>query len=237
MLRRTGEITRWDLRTQATWLKQQQEYRAAGNAYQEAALTAGGTYVDWCHAATMYTVVSEDDLVLSTARACIEGGLGEQDSTGTLADAHRQIADVLNQRNVFTEALTHAKEATALNATDPFAFDTLAASLLGLRRLHEGESAAKQALRLSDGKYSWMHFRLGSIYFEMENWDAARRSYEKASELEPQDPAAAYNVALCYTRLGYYRDAARWYEEYLRRKPNASDRAHILERIRILRSR
>jgi hypothetical protein len=35
-----------------------------------------------------------------------------------------------------------------------------------------------------------------------------------------KDDAAPYNVALCLVRLGFYRDAAQWFEEVLRRNPN-----------------
>ena len=80
-----------------------------------------------------------------------------------------------------------------------------------------------------------MHFTLASAYFESGNWRAAAQSYEKAAEMDPKDDAAPYNIALCYARLGYYRDAASWYEEVLRRNPNHKDRRDILNRIRLLR--
>jgi tetratricopeptide (TPR) repeat protein len=124
-----------------------------------------------------------------------------------------------------------------MNPNDAFAFDTLAEALIGLRRFYEAVGAAQQAIRLSDGKYGSMHFRLGFAYFDLENWDLASQSYQKAAELDPADPSAAYNVALCMQRLHYFVDAAKWYEEYLRRKPDAQDRTEILERIRALRYR
>jgi tetratricopeptide (TPR) repeat protein len=80
-----------------------------------------------------------------------------------------------------------------------------------------------------------MHFRLASSYFKVENWESARQSFQKASELAPTDDASAYNVAVCFERLKYYRDAASWYEEALRRNPSRRDRQEILDRIRSLR--
>jgi tetratricopeptide (TPR) repeat protein len=80
-----------------------------------------------------------------------------------------------------------------------------------------------------------MHFRLGYAYFEVENWEFSRQSYEKAAELNPLDAAAAFNVALSFARLGYYRDAAKWLEEVLRREPNHRDRQEIVSRIQLLR--
>ena len=106
-----------------------------------------------------------------------------------------------------------------MDPQNAFYQDTLADSLYGLRRFQEAINASKQAIRLSDGKYAWMHFTLGNSYFDIENWELARQSYEKASQLDPKDDAATYNVAVCLARLGLFKDAADWYEETLRRNP------------------
>jgi tetratricopeptide (TPR) repeat protein len=161
-------------------------------------------------------------------------GTGKDKSEKYLAVAHRQIADVLNKRGVYEEALSHAKEATDLDSSNPWGYAILADALYGLRRFQETINAAKQAIRLSDGKYASMHFRLGNAYFDTENWEFARQSFEKAAELEPKDPAAPYNVALCFQHLGLYIDAAHWFEEVLRRDPSRSDRDELLNKIRIL---
>jgi tetratricopeptide (TPR) repeat protein len=131
--------------------------------------------------------------------------------------------------------LSHAKEASAINSEYASAYNQQAVALLGLRRNQEAINAAKQAIRLSDGKYGIMHFHLGSAYFETENWPFARQSFEKAAELMPDSDAAAYNVALCLQRLSIYLDAAHWYEEALRRNPNRTDKQDILKLISKLR--
>jgi tetratricopeptide (TPR) repeat protein len=59
---------------------------------------------------------------------------------------------------------------------------------------------------------------------------------EKASELDSTMAPAAYNVGLCYVKLGYYREAPRWYEEYLRRNPTAQDRAEVETTIKKLKN-
>jgi len=111
----------------------------------------------------------------------------------------------------------------------------MAVALIGLHRFSEAVNAASQAIRLSDGKYGWMHFNLGSAYFSQENWSFALQSFEKAAELSPDEPASAYNTALCHQRLRQFSEAVHWYQEYLRRKPNADDRAEVLETIRLLK--
>jgi serine protease Do len=231
----TGKASSWDWSSQGDRLSEQDKFAQAGNAYTTAAMN-GQIYADWCSAAMNFDMAGQDDLVLSAARSCIEKGSGIENSEQKLSVAHRQIATILNKRGVYLEALNHAKEATALDATNAFAFDEMSVAEVGMRRFEEAVNAAQQAIRLSDGKYAFMHFNLGQAYFDLEEWDLARQSYEKAAELDPTEPASVYNLALCYGRLKYYLDSAKWYEEYLRRKPDAPDKSEILERIRILRN-
>jgi hypothetical protein len=75
--------------------------------------------------------------------------------------------------------------------------------------------------------------RLGHEYLEAENWSCAKEAFEKYSELNTEDSMAPYNVALCLTRLGHYREAAGWYEEALRRDPNLAGRQDIVAGMRL----
>ena len=78
--------------------------------------------------------------------------------------AHRLIASILNDRGVYDEAVSHAKEAIQLDSSDARAHHQLAKALNSLRRFTEAVAEAKTSLRLSDGKYAEMHFELGSAY-------------------------------------------------------------------------
>jgi tetratricopeptide (TPR) repeat protein len=180
-------------------------------------------------------VFGKEDDVLFTARKCIALGAGKQGSEARLSEAHRAVAQVLNNRGVYEEALSHAKEATVLNTENAFGYNQQTLALLGLHRYQEAINAGKQAIRLSDGKFGIMHFNLGSAYFQTENWQFAKQSFEKAAELLPTSDSSAYNVALCLHRLGVYLDAAHWYEEALRRNPNRTDKQDILNLISLLR--
>jgi tetratricopeptide (TPR) repeat protein len=233
LLRKDGNASAFDWQSQGSRLNRADDYQDAGDAYATVA-KLGASYTNWCYAATMYSIVPQPDSILSCARSCMAEGTGKDKSEKYLAVAHRQIADVLNKRGVYEEALSHAKEATDLDSSNPWGYAILADALYGLRRFQETINAAKQAIRLSDGKYASMHFRLGNAYFDTENWEFARQSFEKAAELEPKDPAAPYNVALCFQHLGLYIDAAHWFEEVLRRDPSRSDRDELLNKIRIL---
>jgi tetratricopeptide (TPR) repeat protein len=232
-LDREGNATAWSWLSHADVLSRNSMYQLAGNSYRRAA-ELNGPYSNWCSAATQYSVASQEDDVLFCARKCITGGTGEKGSEDFLGEAHREIATVLNSRSVYTEALNNAKESTVLSPNNAFGYDEMAEALIGLRRFDEAVNAAQQAIRLSDGKFGWMHFHLGSAYFSLENWNFAIQSFEKAAELNPQEPASAYNAALCHSKLRHWGDAVRWYREYLKRSPAADDRSQVLETIRIL---
>ncbi len=200
----TGEVNAWDWQQQGRRLFDTNQYLEAGQTYQQAAIL-GGHWTNWCDAAKSYSLASgQEESILLCARKCIGEGAGKKDSEGHLSFAHMQIADVLNQRGVYEEALSHAKESNVLAPEGAWSYDSQAVALIGLRRFQEAINSAKQAIRLSDGKYGQMHFRLGYAYFETENWQFAKQSYEKAAELMPTEEASAYNVALCNQRMGLY---------------------------------
>ncbi len=225
----------FDWRQRGEWLSDRERYSDAAVAYHKAASSELGYYTDWCECGRNAFLAANFDVALPAERKCIELGATRKDSESRLGFAHRLIAAMLNERGVYSEALSHAKEAANLIPSDAFAYSNMADALLSLHRYQEAINSANQAIRLSDGKYASMHFTLASAYFQTENWDFARQSFEKAAELQPKDDISAYNVAVCYVRLGYYLDAARWYEEVLRRNPSHKDRTEILQRIRSLR--
>jgi tetratricopeptide (TPR) repeat protein len=92
----------------------------------------------------------------------------------------------------------------------------MAEVLHGLQRFEGTITGAQQAIQLSDGKFARIHFRLGSAYFTLQNWDFAQQNFDKAPELDSKMPAAVY----C-------GDAPKWYKEFLRRNPSASDRSNV----------
>jgi hypothetical protein len=200
-LSQTGQTSRWDWAQQAGRLDAAKRFSEAGEAWQRAA-QFNFVWTDWCEAGGSFGLADgKEDLTLYNARNCIALGVGKEKSESRLSVAHGSISSVLNDRGVYEEALSHAKEATALDPEYAFAYDQEAVALLGLHRNQEAINASKQAIRLSDGKYGMMHFHLGSAYFETENWQFAKQSYEKAAELMPYSDGSAYNVALSLQHL------------------------------------
>jgi tetratricopeptide (TPR) repeat protein len=131
-----GGATPFDWSSQAGRLEGISKFKDAGDAYRVGA-NSGGPYAYWCKAATDYVLAPDFDLGLSSARTCIELGIGKDGSEINLAKAHREIADILNERGVYSEALSHSKEATVLTPKDAFAFDSMAVALTGLHRPQE----------------------------------------------------------------------------------------------------
>src|SRR5258708_28613353 len=142
----------------------------------------------------MYYVGNDYDAALSSGRACIAASEGKKDTDTDLALSHQLIADILNIRGVYPEALSHAKEAIALQSSNGWAYDAMAQALLGLNRPLEAITASQHAIKLTDGKYGLIHFRLGSAYFDTADWHNAEQSFQKAADLNQKDDAAAYNV-------------------------------------------
>lgn len=237
MLVDNGDASGFDWRTHASHLEENKKYHEAGLCYQQAATILGKWgWQNWLSAARMFYFNENDyDAALNCARKTISIGSGKKGAEREMGLAYRIIADILNSRGVYQEALNHAKESIAIYSEDPWSHYEEGRALIGLRRFMAATSAILQAIRLSDGKFSLMHFSLGSAYFELENWQLAKQSFEKGSELDPNDTAGPYNIALCLIHLSYYLDAAKWFEEVLRRNPNHPQRQEILQKIQTLR--
>jgi tetratricopeptide (TPR) repeat protein len=234
-LAETGHASWWDWTQQAKRLDAAKRFAEAGESWQKAA-ELNYVWRNWCDAAFSFELAPDkSDLVLNHARKCISLGTGKKNSETILSYAHGSIAEVLNDRGVYEEALSQAKEASTLNSEFAWAYEEQGVALLGLRRYQEAINVEKAAIRLSDGKFGIMHFHLGSAYFATENWPFAKQSFEKAAELMPTSDPAAYNVALCLQRQSLFLDATHWYEEVLRRNPNRADKQDIVNLISTLR--
>ncbi len=235
LLLKAGKDSWFDWRMQASRKASIGDNLAAGHAYWKAA-EFEMDWKDYCTAsAYLYGLEGTSDNVLMLARKCIDLGAGKEDSDEAIADAHDSIAGILCARGVYSEAEKSARMATTLDPSNAHAFHRLSLAFSGMGKRQEAINAARQAIRLSDGKYADMHFQLGSAYFDVEDWVSSKQSYEMAAQLDPEGEAAPYNVALCLSKLRYYRDAANWFEESLRRNPNQTNRNDIIRKIQELR--
>jgi tetratricopeptide (TPR) repeat protein len=178
------------------------------------------------------------DGILRDGRICLRKEMEKRsdmndprDLDDMLAAVNSQIAQVLIARGVYDEGLNYAREAAKLKPDSARAFDNIADATYFLERYQETIAAEQTAIRLSDGKFGYMHFRLGSAYVAQEKWNSAETEFRKAAELDPTDSSSTYNVAICLQREGFPRDAVTWYRETLRRSPNIEDRDQIQQKI------
>ena len=64
-----------------------------------------------------------------------------------------------------------------------------------------------------------MHFNLGNVYDESEEWEKARHHYQEAIRLDPRYPDPHYNLALLYEKLGSHGKARQQWVAYVKLDP------------------
>jgi tetratricopeptide (TPR) repeat protein len=219
----------------AEMLEQEPSLGDAAAAYVQAATGATYLYRHYCSAARIYASVNRTDEALGAARQCLDRATKAQDGDSNAQFAHRILSVLLRGRGVIDQAIGHARDAIGIDATDGYAHAALGQALYEAQRYTEAETILRTAIRLTDGGEDFIHFALGLVLFKQEKWSEAQRSFERAAELDPRDDGAAYNVAISLARQSFFRDAAKWYEEALRRNPARSDATELRDRIRELR--
>jgi tetratricopeptide (TPR) repeat protein len=208
----------------------------AADAYERAANGQDYFSYDYCYAASAryFQPMTDQDATLKDGRKCVDAAAkstsksDEHHFTSQLPLVYRLMAIVLNERGVYQEALAYAKESLSRKPEDAFSLSTQAEILENLQRYSECVASEQAAIAASDGKYAFMHFRLGSCYFDQEDWSRAETSFRLAANGATNDAPAAYDLALCLSRQGYKNDAASWFKEALKRKPDTALRELIL---------
>jgi tetratricopeptide (TPR) repeat protein len=221
-------------RSFAAFLEEQDRRSDAAAANMEASRLVPSDHFYVCSAGTDYYLGNNVDQALAACRRCIELAAAKKGAEGDIGRAHRMIGDLLNRRGVRDEAASHAKEALAIDPNDAWAYHNLSEALQGQRRFTEAAAAEKSAIRASDGKYSEMHFQLGSVLFDLKEWPDAAEAYRKAAELDPKSAVAAFNVANSFYNQPQSESALTWYRDVLKRDPEFSDKETVLRRIREL---
>ncbi len=74
------------------------------------------------------------------------------------------------------------------------------------------------------------HFEAGVQAFAERRYADAVQAFQRADAIEPSAPLS-FNIARAYERLEDTSAALRWYRDYLRRTPNASNAAEVSARV------
>ncbi len=226
------ELVRLKPATASDWflfafnLADAKQYAAAGRAYAR-----GGDLVEekdkanyYTWAAEQFSLASNDDDALAVARKALKFPIAD---VRTKATASRTISSILDERGVYEEALRYAEDAVGADPNDHQNHFWRASALYHLQRYQDALEEEKNALRLADGRFAFEHFLLGSIYFDLRQWDLASAAFEHAANLDKTDASSTYNIGLCMMNKGYKADAVDWFRETLKRKPNHPNRDHI----------
>ena len=89
-----------------------------------------------------------------------------------------------------------------------------------------------EAIRVSEGKDPSMQVGLGNCYYDQEQWAQAANSFQIAADANKTDPSSAYDLALSLRHPGYANDPKIWFQKALRRNPDGTLRAKILDALR-----
>jgi serine protease Do len=215
------------------------DYANAAAAYEKAAAASGYFGYDYCYAAraSFLQPITNEDGVLADGRKCVEASVqstknNEKYFKSAVPFVYRIMASVLERRGVYQPALEYIKESIAASPEDPFAFDTEANIFADLERNSECIAAAQSAVRLSDGKYPFMNFRLGYCYFAGGDFSRAASAFRLAADGDKNDAVSAFNLGLSLSRQGFETDANHWFREALSRKPDDELRAKILSALK-----
>ncbi len=84
-----------------------------------------------------------------------------------------------------------------------------ATQLLNAGRIERADAVVQAGLEIAPG-YAELHFAKGSVLFKQQQYQAAADSFEQSLAIKPNQPTAAFNLALSLARAGDYcgaRDA------------------------------
>ncbi|MFP5233952.1 MAG: trypsin-like peptidase domain-containing protein [Acidobacteriota bacterium] len=213
----------------------------AADAYERAAASDTKSFgYDYCYASSdrFFEQPADPDTVLADGRKCVDGSVTEGRDFAKkyydeqLPGVYDAMAEVLEGRGVHDQAYEYVKSALASQPDNPFFLSDEAGILESRGRYAECISAARAAIRASDGKYAFMQEGLGDCYFDTEDWTDAEASYRIAAEADTTDASAAFNLGLSLQRQGFTVDAREWFRTALQRNPDSELRGKIMGALR-----
>jgi adenylate cyclase len=129
----------------------------------------------------------------------------------------------LNPAEDRAKALRLAREAASLDSHDPLVLTVLSAAYAIVGQVDLGLTAIKNALAL-DPNSAWAWLRSGWLHNYAQQPDTAIEHFQRAMRLSPLDPMrfnALAGIGAAHFRKGQYDEAARWFEQALRERPDA----------------
>ena len=85
-----------------------------------------------------------------------------------------------------------------------------------------------------DKESARIHFEAAKKLYKSEKYSEALDLFMKAYSRYPK-PEILYNIGKCYEKLGDYKNAIKFYEQYLLLNPVAEDRTEVQELVKNLK--
>jgi tetratricopeptide (TPR) repeat protein len=146
----------------------------------------------------------------SVSAACWENALQHD---AHFSPAHLGLGTIAFQRGDHAAGITHLRQALETNPRLPAAYSQLVQALLDKGEVQEAQAVAQQFVRqFPDSAES--HYWLGQVYLQSEDFENARRSHKRASELAPDLARAYYSLAIAFARLGQMQPASEYRKKF-----------------------
>ena len=134
------------------------------------------------------------------------------------AEAHLELARVLQRLGRNDEALTHFREALRLRPNNPEAASELGVALAKQNRLEEARIVLERAAALAPGS-PFFRYNLALVLARMNQLDRAVQQFTQAIRLKPDYAEAHYNLGVAYQMLGRHDQAAECFRRAIDLNP------------------
>jgi Flp pilus assembly protein TadD len=157
---------------------------------------------------------------------------GVMQTDGQNIDAILGLGGIAVRRGDSQQAVGFYERALELEPRNPVAQAGLI-TLLGQADPQMSETRLKQLIAREPSGF--LHFSLGNLYSQHNQWPAAQQAYFQAYEMQPNNPDYAYNLAVGLEHLGQSKVALMYYRKAIDlsfQKGHANfDQKRVIERI------
>ncbi len=167
--------------------------------------------------------------ILSSSKASTEPPLTTGNNlTADLAEAHFNLANVLQQMGKFAEAIGHYEEAVRMRPDYQQARINIGLALVQSGKCAQAIGHYEEALRLKPDSVE-VHVDLGLALVQSGKFAEAIGHYEEALRVKPDCVEAHYNLGRLLQQTGELTEAIGHYESCLRLKPEFAKATPDLE--------
>ena len=164
------------------------------------------------------------------AEVCLRSSLKLALNTDYVYRVHGALANLLEKRNKYSEAIIHYAHSIRLNANQIEHYLNLGNCLKNERRVEEAIEIYRQALDIESTNYRVCR-NLGQLYEQLSRLKDARKYAELAIEYAPKDVESQYLVAQLDLRDKAYRAAEGRLSQLLKSNMPSQHRAMVMKEL------